>query len=138
MKCDTSEPDSPNVGKELFNSFTTSLKILCGPFPILFAESYFPFQSLCACLILSRIFSLASLALMSGCTWFPSQKSFRAFVLIDLSSDSSSVDDSSIVAEIDSSPATFRSFYNKSRSSNRAKVMISPVCSCDNLAYGIY
>ena len=42
MKCDTSDPDSPKVGNELFNLFTTALNILSKTFPILFAESSSP------------------------------------------------------------------------------------------------
>ena len=64
--------------------------------------------------------------------------SYRAFVLIDPSSDSSSVDDSSIEAKIDSSYATLRSFPTKFTSSNCEKVMILPACSWDDVAYRIY
>ena len=46
MKCDTSEPDSDKVYNELFSSFTTYLKTLCKPFPIIFANSYSNFHSI--------------------------------------------------------------------------------------------
>ena len=83
MKCDTSKPNYPKVVNVFFTYFTTSLKTLCKPLPILFAESYSHFRSLCFCIIRSRIFNLAYPALMSGCTYFPSQISSRSFVLID-------------------------------------------------------
>ena len=62
------------------------LKTLFKPFPISFSESYAPLYSRCACLITSRIFNLASLILIFGCTWFPSQIISITSVLIDLSS----------------------------------------------------
>ena len=37
MKCDTSEPDYPNTGNELFNKFQMTLKNLCNSFLILFS-----------------------------------------------------------------------------------------------------
>ena len=56
MKCDTSEPDYPNVGNALFNSFTTALKYFCKPLSILFSEISYLFHSLCVCLIRSHLF----------------------------------------------------------------------------------
>ena len=50
-KWDTYETDSPKLDNTLFGYFTTTLKTLCKPFPILFTGSYAPFHSLCACLI---------------------------------------------------------------------------------------
>ena len=75
--------------------------------------------------------------------------SSRFFVLIDPSSESSSVDDSSIEAEINSYSSALRlfsnylyssplhSFSNISYSSNCAKVIMSPLCSWDYVAYRI-
>ena len=75
--------------------------------------------------------------------------SSRFFVLIDPSSESSSVDDSSIEAEINSyssalrlfsnylNSSPFHSFSNIYYSSNCAKVIMSPLCSLDYLAYRI-
>ena len=96
MKYDTSEPNYPKVGNELFNSFTTALNNLFKPLTILFTDSLAPFHSICACLIQSLIFNLAYLALRSECTLFPSLIYLRALLLIDTSSESSSVYDSSI------------------------------------------
>ena len=62
----------------------------------------------------------------------------RLFVRIDPSSESSSVDYSSIESKINSSSATLQSFPTKSTPSNCDKVIILPVCSCDNVVYGIY
>ena len=62
--------------------FTATLKTLCKCFPVIFSESSTPFHSLCSCLIRSRIFNLAYIALIFGCTWFPFQMSSRAFVLL--------------------------------------------------------
>ena len=72
----------------------------------------------------------------------------RLFVLIDPPLESSSVNDSSIEAKIDSSSSVLRSFdsyyyilcsfYTKPSSSNCAKVMMQPVCSWDDTAYEIY
>ena len=118
--------------------FTTSLNNLCKPFPILLYDSYDPLRSLCICLIRSHIFNLAYLALISGHIWFLSRIYSRGFVLIDPSSESFSVDDSSIEAKIDSYYTSFRSFSTKFPSSNCAKVIIFPVCSWDYLACGIY
>ena len=69
VKCDTSKPDFPKVENQFFNLFITSLKTLCKPLSILFAESYAPIHSLFICLIRSHIFILASLVIMSGCIW---------------------------------------------------------------------
>ena len=67
IKCDNYDPDYNTVGNEFFNSFTTSLKTLCRPLPILLYEISSPIRSLCACRIQSHIFNIASLMLMSGC-----------------------------------------------------------------------
>ena len=67
IKCDTSETNSSKIGNEFFISFTTDLKTLFKPFPIVVVESSDPFRPPCACLILSRILNLAYLELMSGC-----------------------------------------------------------------------
>ena len=64
--------------------------------------------------------------------------SSRAFVLIDPSSESSSVDDSSIEAEMDSSYSALCSIYSKPPSSKCAKVIMLPVYSWDDVVYGIY
>ena len=53
--------------------------------------------------------------------------SSRAFVIIDLSAESSSIDDGSIESKIDPYSATLRSFYTKPLSSNCEKVIILPV-----------
>ena len=45
IKRDTSDPDSPELVNALFSSFTTSLKKLCKPLPILFYESSATFHS---------------------------------------------------------------------------------------------
>ena len=55
-----------------------------------------------------------------------------------MSSESSSIDDSSIESKIYSSSATLRSFSTKFTSSSCAKVIISPVCSWDDVSYEIY
>ena len=60
------------------------------------------------------------------------------FLFIDTLSESSSVDDSSIESEIYSSSATLRSFVTKLPSSKFAKVIILPVYSWYDVAYGIY
>ena len=39
IKCDTSEPDYPNVGNDLSNSFATDLHNLCKTLHILFTKS---------------------------------------------------------------------------------------------------
>ena len=96
MKCDTYEPYSSNVGNELFSSFTIALKTFCETFPILFADSSSPFHSLFSWLLWPCAFNLESLVLIPGCTWFPSQISLRASVLINPSLESFHVDDSSI------------------------------------------
>ena len=57
---------------------------------------------------------------------------------IDLSSESSSVDDSPIEAKIDSYSSSLCSFYNKPPSSNRAKVILLPIFSWDDAVYRIY
>ena len=88
IKCDTYEPDYPKVGYALFGSFTTDLNTLCEPFSVLFADISDPFYSFCVCLIRSRIFNLAYLALISGCIWLPPQSFLRTFALIDPSSES--------------------------------------------------
>ena len=63
----------------------------------------------------------------------------RLFVLIDPPLESSSVNDSSIEAKIDSSSSAIQSsFFTKFPSSNFAKVIISTVSSWDYVAYGIY
>ena len=64
--------------------------------------------------------------------------SSRAFVFIYLSSDSSSVDESSIESKIDSYYNTLSNFPTKSLSSNCAKVIIFPVFSCDDSEYRIH
>ena len=51
MKCATYEPDSPKADNRLFNMLTTFLKTLCKTLPILFADSYSHFHSLCDCLM---------------------------------------------------------------------------------------
>ena len=66
MKCDTSDPDYPDLGNELFNSFITALNNLCRTFTILFDDSSNHFHSLLVFLIWSRIFNISPLALMSG------------------------------------------------------------------------
>ena len=48
MNCDTSDTDSPKSGNEFFNDFPMTLKALCKPFPILFADSSATLHSLCA------------------------------------------------------------------------------------------
>ena len=68
INCDTSEPDYTKADNDLFNSFTAALNNLCKPFPIIFADIYSPLHSLWFCLIMSCVFSLASLALIYGCT----------------------------------------------------------------------
>ena len=57
------------------------------------------------------------------------------FVLIYPSSESSYVYDSSIEAKIDQSSSKLRLFFNKSPYLNCEKVIMSPVCSCDDVAY---
>ena len=113
MKCETSETCYHNLYNEIFNSFTISLHDLCKTLPIIFAESSSPFHSLCALFIWSYVSNLEYIALTSGCIWFPSRMSSRSFLLIDPSSGSSSVDDSSIEAENYSSSTTLRSKSNK-------------------------
>ena len=92
MKYDTYDPNSAKICNELFSSLTADLKTFCKPLPILLFDSSAAFHSLCAFLILSRIFSLSYLALISGCTWFPCRMSSRKFVLIDPLLGSLSVD----------------------------------------------
>ena len=86
IKCDTSEPDSHQVGNAFFDFFTTAFKNLCKPFPIIFSGISDPFHSIFECIVMSRVFNLASLVLIYGCALFPSQISLRAFVLINMSS----------------------------------------------------
>ena len=77
------------------------------------------------------IFHIYSSSVNDWCT--------SAFVIIDPSQESSSIDDSSIEAEIDSYYSVkFILFPNKPPSSNCEKVMISQFCSWDDVAYGIY
>ena len=64
---DTSEPDSPKLGNEFFNCFTTALNTFCKTLTISFSESSAPFHSFCYCLIWSNIFNITSLALIFGC-----------------------------------------------------------------------
>ena len=127
MKCDIYEPDSTKLGNALFNSFETALNILCKPFPILFSGSSDTFFSFSVCLIRSRILNLASLALISGCILLLSQMSLRSFVLIDPSSQSSSVCYSSTEAKIDSPSSILCQFSTKFISSNCAIVITLPV-----------
>ena len=115
-----------------------SLKILCRPFPVLFNESSYSYHSIFFLLIWPCIFSLAYLSLISGCIWLPYQMYLRAFILIYPSSDSSSVDDSSIESKIDSPSYKLHLFSTKLHSSKYSKVIMSPFCSWDDVAYGIY
>ena len=101
MKSDISDYDSTKLGNALFRSFATALKSLCKTFPVIFVKTYAPFYSFWVCLILSRIFNLASIVFISGCIWLPSRIFSRAFVIIDPSSESLSVDNSSIEYGID-------------------------------------
>ena len=87
MKCDNVETDYTKAGNPIFNSFTIPLKTSCKNLPILFDESSAPFH-FCFCLIRSRIFNLAYLTLSYGYIWLMSRMLSRAFVLIDLSSES--------------------------------------------------
>ena len=64
--------------------------------------------------------------------------SSREFIIIYLSSESSSIYDSSVEAEIYSTSATLRSFYTKPPSSNCANVIILSVWSWYDVAYRIY
>ena len=94
MKCDTSEPDFPKVGNELFYSCTKILNNLCKPLPIIFCDSSATFDSHCVCLIRSHILNLASLLLSYVWIRLPSQISLRSSILIYPSSQSYYVDDS--------------------------------------------
>ena len=138
MKCDTYEPDSSKVINDFFNSYTTALKNLCKYFTILFAESSDPFHSLCASSIHSHILNILSSVLISGCIWIPSRMSSRSFVLIDSSSESSFVDNSSIEEKIDSYTSALHSYSTKTPSSNCAKVIMLLVCSWYYVSYIIY
>ena len=51
IKCNTSDPGSPKVGNEFFNSFTKYLKTLCKPMTNLFVETSDTFNSFCVCLM---------------------------------------------------------------------------------------
>ena len=75
--------------------------------------------------------------LMSGCIWLPSQILSREFVLIDPSSESSSIDHSSIEAEINSSSSALRSI---SLNSPLQTVKLYNVASFsyDDVTYGTY
>ena len=64
IKWDTSDPDSPKAGNEFFNYFKTTLKTLCKPLPILFADISAPLHPICAFLIWSHILNMKSLALI--------------------------------------------------------------------------
>ena len=122
MKCDTYETDYPKVFNTSFSFFTTALKNLFKHFPILFAESSAPFRSFWICLIRPRTFNLESFVLNYGCIWLSSRMSSRTFVLTDLSSESSSIHESWIEAEIDSYSSELRSFSTKLPSSNVLKL----------------
>ena len=113
IKCDTSDPDSPKAGNELFNYFTMTLNTLCKHLLILISDSSSFFNSLYAFLIWSRILNMVFCVLMSRCMQCPSPMSSISFVLIDLSSESLSVDDLSIESRIDSSSTTLRLFFAK-------------------------
>ena len=122
------EVDSHTARRQRFlNYFETSLKTLFKTFSILFDESSDTFHSICVCFIRLRIFNLASPELMYVCIWLPPQMSLRAFVLIYMSPDSSSVDDSLIESEIYSYSSSLRSFSTKLPSSKCEKVIIFPV-----------
>ena len=64
--------------------------------------------------------------------------SLKAFVIIDMSSDSLSIYDSSIEAKIYFSSSVLLFFRTKFPSSNYSKVIMSPVYSWYDVAYGIY
>ena len=85
MKWETSEINYYKDGNELFISFTTFLKTLCEPLPILFSGISSPFYSLCAFLIWSHILNIGSVTLIFGCTCFPYWMSYILFELIDAS-----------------------------------------------------
>ena len=138
MKCDTSEPDFTKVGNELFGSFEKHLNNLCKPLTILFVKISPHLHSFWVFLIRWPIFSLESLALISGYILLPSQMSSIEFVLIDPSSDSFSVYDSTIEDKVYLSSSSLHSFSTKLPSSNCAKVIMLQVLSWDDLAYGIY
>ena len=62
----------------------------------------------------------------------------RTFVLINTSSESLPVYESSIEAGIDSSSSALRSFSGNFPSSKCAKFIMLPVCSWNDVAYRIY
>ena len=64
--------------------------------------------------------------------------SSREFVIIDSSLGLSSGDDSPIEYEMYLSYNKFLLFFNKHPSSKCAKVIMSPVFSCDDVACGLY
>ena len=68
---------------------------------------------------------------MSRCIWITPQIPSSAFALIDPSSESSSVDYSSIDSKIDS-------YTTKSPSSNSENYIISLFCPWDDVLYVIY
>ena len=70
--------------------------------------------------------------------WPSSQMYLIAFVLMYLSSESSSVDVSSIEAKFYSYYSELRSFSTKLPSSKCSKAIMSPVCSWDDAVYVIY
>ena len=102
LKCDTSETDTTKLGNDLFSSFKTTLNSLCKTLPIIFTNISATLYSLYVCLMRSHMINIASLALMSGCIWLSYRMSSSMSVLIDPSSESSSIDNLSIEAEIDS------------------------------------
>ena len=89
MKWETSEPDSPKLINSWEIYFIIVLNTLCKPFPMLRVAFNATFQSDCLCLIRSRILQRASLLLMVGWVWFPSQMSYNVSVDIRSWSDCS-------------------------------------------------
>ena len=61
-----------------------------------------------------------------------------AFVMLYLSSESSSIDNPSIKSGIYLSSSALRLFSTKTPSSNGAKLIMSSICSYNDIAYGIY
>ena len=138
MKWETSENDYTKEGNAFFNYFTTNLKTLRKTPPRIFSESSSHLSPLYARLIWSHILNLSSLPLIFRCTYFPSQISSRSYVLINQSSALLSTDDSPIESEIDSYSTKLCLFSNKPPSTNFEKVIMSPVCSREDVAYGMY
>ena len=147
MQWDTSEPDSPKLVNSYKISNTIVLNTLCKPFTILCVALNAPFRCDFFFLTRSLILRRASLLSMFGWVWFPSRMSCNVSVLIRSPSNfyfSLRFSISCLLIIIDSLSyssslyVSLRVSLIKFLSSNCVNVITSPVCSLEDIAYGVY